>query len=164
MELKQKQLVDVNHIVIGKSLVIGFFGGVFLVVFFGIMHYFSITEIDVFKPWKALFKQIKWPVKWYMYPLWIIAYGFISTIPALIYFLIGKNRNHWDIGALYGFALAVLGYILLPNLLWDYHVLQLYAWKTHLSMFVLFIIYGMFIGYSISYEYGSQLEALQEKK
>lgn len=164
MKFNQQKLMEKNHIVLGKSLVIGFFGGVFLTIFLGIFHYFSMTEIDVFKPWKSLFTKIEWPVKWYMYPLWIIGYGIISVIPAIGYFLIGRNRMHWSVGALYGLALGLLIYVVLPNLLWDYHVWHLYAWKTHVSIFVFSIIYGVFIGYSISYENGTQLYLLEQKE
>jgi len=152
MQSNHKQLIQTNHLVLGKTFIIGFFGGVFLSVFFGVIHYFNIVEVNLFHPWKVLFTHYDVTIKWYLYPIWIAGYGVLSVPIALVYYLIGKNRNHWDIGALYGFVLAVISYIFLPIILYDQHFLQKYLLKTHISFFVLFIIYGVFIGYSISYE------------
>lgn len=153
MQKTRKQLQQTNQIVFSKTFIIGFFGGVFLSTFFAVIHYFNLVEVNIFHPWKVLFTHYDLSVKWYIYPLWSIGYGILSVPFAIIYYLVGKKRNHWDIGALYGFALAVFLYIFLPILLYDRHFLQDYLLKTHISFFVLFIIYGVFIGYSISYEY-----------
>lgn len=163
MQQNQKQIISINHIVLGKSLIIGLFGGIFLVLFFSVMYYFNMTEINVFKPWKKLYSIMKWPVTWYMYPLWMIIYGLTSILPAIGYFLIGKNRTHWGVGVLYGLGLAILVYMIIPNLLWNYHVWHMYEWKTHIGVFVFFIIYGVFIGYSISYEYSTQFYLAKKK-
>lgn len=164
MKLNQQKLIEKKHIVLGKTLIIGFFGGVFLTIVLGVFHYFSMTEINILKPWKIFFKKMDWPVKWYIYPLWIISFGVVSIIPAIGYFLIGRNRIHWIIGALYGLGFGLLIYVVLPNLLWDYHIWDLYAWKTHISMLVCSIIYGVFIGYSISYENATQSYLLEQQE
>src|SRR5690625_1285484 len=152
MQNNRNQMIQVNHLVLGKTIIIGFFGGIFLSAFFAVIHYFNIVEVNIFHPWKVLFTQYDLPIKWYIYPICIIFYGTLSIPIAFVYYFIGKNRNHWGIGALYGLFLAVVTYIFLPILLFDQHFLQNYLLKTHISFFVLFIIYGVFIGYSISYE------------
>lgn len=142
-----------KYLFLWRTCIIGFFGGVFVVLFLGLIHYFNLIELNIFTPWKSLFKHFNLSTKWYIYPIWIIFYGFISIWIALIYYFVGKFRNHWDLGALFGVIIGVTTYIVLPIVLYDQHFLQDYLLKTHISYFVSFILYGVFIGYSISYEY-----------
>lgn len=163
MSKNDNQMAQLKYVLLGKALVIGFFGGIFITIFFGVIHYFNMIEINIFTPWKKVFTYLDISTKWYVYPIWIIGYSIISIMIALGYYVIGKKRNHWDVGALYGFVVAVMTYIFLPVLLYNQHFLQNYLLKTHISFFVGFILYGVFIGYSISYEYALMRENIEQR-
>ena len=163
MTKNNQRMMQIKSIVFGKTFVIGFFGGVFLTLYLSLIHYFNMIEVNVFTPWKTLFNYFDVSTKWYMYPIWVIGYGLLSIMFALIYYIVMKSRNHWDIGALYGFAIGVVIYIFLPIVLYDQHFLQEYLLKTHISFFVALILYGIFIGYSISYEYARLRSNVQQK-
>src|SRR5690625_2057208 len=152
MQSDHNQLIQPNHLLLEKTLIIQFFRRIVLSVFIAVIHIFNIVEVYLFNTVKVLFTDYDVTIKWHLDPIWIASYGVLSVPIALVYYLIGNIRNHWDIGALYGFVLAVISYIFLPIILYDQHFLQKYLLKTHISFFVLFIIYGVFIGYSISYE------------
>jgi|SRR5699024_3354204 len=135
-----------------NTCLIGLFGGLFTILFLFIIHYFNMIEFNLFTPWKKLFLD-GGIMKWYDYLFSIIGYSIASIIIAFIYYGFGKKRMHWDIGAIYGVLLGVVGYIFLPILLYDQHLLNKFALKTHISFFVSIILFGIFIGYSISYEF-----------
>ncbi|HLR73373.1 MAG TPA: YqhR family membrane protein [Pseudogracilibacillus sp.] len=135
-----------------NTCLIGLFGGLFTILFLFIIHYFNMIEFNLFTPWKKLMLKGS-TMKWYDYFFSVFSYSVVSIIIAFIYYGFGKRRMHWDIGALYGILLGVITYIFLPILLYDQHLLNEYALKTHISFFVSIILFGIFIGYSISYEF-----------
>lgn len=143
-----------------NTFLIGLFGGLFMIAFFIIIYYFNIIEFNVYTPWKKLF-MLGDKMRWYDYLIATIGYSFISIIIAFIYYIFGKKRVHWDLGAFYGIVLGIISYIIMPIILYDNHLLIEFGLKTHISFFVGFILFGMFIGYSISYEYYLKLTSSQ---
>lgn len=145
-----------------NTFLIGLFGGLFVIAFFMVMYYFNFIEFNVYQPWEKLF-MIEGKMKWDNYLIATIVYSFISIVIAFIYYSIGKKRNHWDVGALYGVMLGIILYIILPIILYDQHLLVDYALKTHIGFFVGIILFGIFIGYSISYEFYLKVKYYNEK-
>lgn len=135
-----------------NTCLIGLFGGLFTILFLFIIHYFNMIEFNIFTPWKKLFLT-GGSMKWYDYFFSIFGYCLLSIIVAFIYYGLGRKRLHWDIGALYGVLLGIVIYIILPILLYDLHLLNEFELKTHIGFFVSIILFGIFIGYSISYEF-----------
>lgn len=152
MRRENKLAIQDKFTLIVRTFLIGLFGGLFIMLFFVVLHYFNMLEFNIYTPWRKLF-LIGDKMKWYHYFISTIMYSFLSIILAFIYYIIGKKRNHWDIGALFGIMIAIICYVILPIVLYDEHLLIEFTLKTHLSFFIGAILFGMFIGYSISYEY-----------
>lgn len=137
------------------SMNIGFFGGIIWSGLFQFMHTFKMVEVDPQFLFKAIVGPMPWVEKWYAHVLSIIVYGVISIFVALIYYFLFKKKKDWFIGGIYGVLLWVIIYYVAPVLLVGFNPFIHFTWQTHIGIFCLFILYGVFVGYSISYHFES---------
>lgn len=136
-----------------KALLTGFVGGVLWSLFGAIAYYFNFTTVSpatfILRSWL----QTGWTDGWLGELVGIIVIGLLSIVTALVYYyLFKKMRGMWP-SAAFGIALWFLVFYLLqpviPNLP---HMTELDS-DTVVTTLCLFLLYGTFIGYSISYEY-----------
>lgn len=134
-----------------RVVVIGFFGGA-LWSFMGLIaYYFNFTRLSpslVLTPfavgdWKdGAMGQI----------LGIVLISIISIAAALLYDTILKNVTSLWAGVLYGAALwALVFYVINPVFSEQTTVANLDR-NTIITMLCLYVLYGVFVGYSISYD------------
>lgn len=69
----------------------------------------------------------------------------------LMYFLFWRKRKEWQIGVVYGIGLWAIFYIIFPYLFVDKLYIMHLPMKMTVTMFCLSVLYGLFVGYSISY-------------
>lgn len=133
------------------TIVTGLFGGIFWSSLAYIAYLFHFTEIRpnvILEPWALG----QWKEQWLGTVISIIAIGLFSIGAALVYFaVLRKIKTIWA-GAGYGLALFVLVFYVLNPIFpgikpfWDL------SKNTLITMACFYILYGVFVGYSISYE------------
>lgn len=137
---------------LGKVILTGFIGG----IFWGIISFFAyilnLTEISpnlILQPfilggWKrGMMGDI----------IGIIVIGVLSIAVAFVYYGLLKKSKSMYIGILYGVVLWALVFFILnpifPNLKSVFEMQR----ATVVTTVCIYILYGLFIGYSISFEY-----------
>lgn len=142
----------------GRALIIGVVGGIFGSVFSIIMYYFNFSEVA---PHSYLFVPMVKVITsktWVSYLVTIVVASICSVILAAIYYgLFRKIHSMW-IGLLYGLALWVVIFIFLQPVYQNVQKIQEWNTSTMVSTVSLFVLYGIFIGYSISHDYFDTLK------
>ncbi|WP_430494164.1 YqhR family membrane protein [Rossellomorea marisflavi] len=132
-------------------VITGFMGGIFWSAIAYLCYYFSFTKIEptvIFEPWAAG----DWVDKWIGMVLAILAYGIISIGVAFVYYAILRRFKSMWVGAAYGVALFLLFFLVLYPLFPSIGSLMKIGVDTFVTSLCLYILYGVFVGYSISYE------------
>ncbi|OCA86351.1 hypothetical protein F7984_13335 [Pradoshia sp. D12] len=143
---------------------VGFYGGLLWGAIFQICHYFHFTEIGptfLLRTWvKADFVK-----GWMGVVLSILCLCLISMLFAYVYsFIFRKMQSYW-IGIVYGIALWGLSFLVLRPLFPGMKTVGELSADTIVTTLCIFVLYGLFVGYSISFEYHERkLEAEEGKK
>lgn len=157
---KQEEPVSI----LSRSLLTGFIGGV-LGGFFGlVLYYFNFSEVApksyVLRSWLSA----PWIDTWLGNVISIFVIGVISLGTALVYFMLLKKINTLWIGVAYGVLLwLIVFYVIQPIFPNIPHLTELKT-DTIVSTVCLYILYGTFIGYSISYDYNETIIKVREKE
>jgi uncharacterized membrane protein YagU involved in acid resistance len=140
---------------------IGLFGGVFW-GFIGYLAYiFNFTEIRpnvILEPWALGY----WKNEWLGTMISIILIGIFSIVAAFIYYAFLKRFKGMWFGFGYGIVLFLLVFFVLNPLFPGMKSFFDLSRDTIITSICLYIVYGIFIGYSINYEY--QINNAQEKE
>lgn len=160
-------LKKVNRQVLIKAILVGVIGSIIFNLFFLVFNYFKLIEINFLRNMaKILFGNIT-GLHWYGKMMLIIVVSLISIIVSIIlsmiYFAVLKKFNYWYVGTLYGVFIWIILYVGLPFLFRGDLIIQHHSIHTHINTFCLFILYGTFIGYSISFEYENEMYHLSKK-
>jgi|SRR5579875_2751927 len=130
----------------------GLFGGVFWGIIGFLAAFFHFTEIRpnvIVEPWTLG----NWKYKWQGTVLSIILLGIISVVAAYIYYFLLKRFKGWWMGAVYGIVLFFIVFFILNPLFPGIKPFTELKRDTVITSICLYIVYGIFVGYSISYEY-----------
>ncbi|WP_186575816.1 YqhR family membrane protein [Aquibacillus kalidii] len=142
---------------LSKALITGFIGGVFWSFIGAIASYFNFTSVSPASFILRFWLHTGWSDGWLGQLVSIVIIGVLSTILALVYYVLLKNTQGIWPSALFGVALwFVVFYLLQPIFPNVEHMTKLTS-DTIVTTFCLYLLYGIFIGYSISYEYQSNL-------
>ena len=163
---KNKQLEQRNELsgVFTKSLLTGFIGGMLWSVFGVILYFFKFSEVApktfLLRSWLTA----EWTNSWLGDVISILGVGVISILTAIIYYFVFKKINVMWTGIIYGALLwGIIFYVLQPVFSNVPRLADLQL-KTIVSTICLFILYGGFIGYSISFDYHSMKIKLKHQK
>ncbi|MBB5325246.1 hypothetical protein HNQ34_002346 [Anoxybacillus tepidamans] len=134
-----------------KAIITGFFGGVFWSLVGYLAHFFHFTELS---PNMILFP---WNIGDWKYGkagnyLAIFLIGLLSIIVALLYYVLFRKMQSMWIGIVYGVALWVIVFYVLNPFLPSLRSVSQLERNTVITTICLYILYGLFIGYSISFE------------
>ena len=134
-----------------KVVLIGLFGGLFWSLLSYLAYLFKFTEISpnlILQPWAAG----DWKDRVLGQFIGIFIIGLISIGVAFLYYgVLRKFRNMW-VGLLFGLVLwAIVFYVLNPIFPGLKTVNQLER-NTIITTICFYILYGVFVGYSISFE------------
>jgi hypothetical protein len=130
----------------------GLFGGVFWSSLGWLAYYFNFTEIRpnvILEPWALGY----WKNEWLGTIISIIIMGIFSVGAAFIYYLVLKRFNGIWVGLGYGIVLFLLVFLVLNPLFPGIKPFFNLGRDTVITSICLYIVYGIFIGYSINYEY-----------
>ncbi|MBM7701569.1 YqhR family membrane protein [Metabacillus iocasae] len=136
---------------LAKTAIIGLVGGI-LWSFVGYLSYlFNFSEVSpsmILQPWVLG----AWKETWIGTVVSILLLGVLSIVVALLYYAVLKRFKSMWVGIGYGLLLWALVFFVLnpifPNVksIWELEV------NTIISTVCVYILYGVFVGYSISFE------------
>jgi hypothetical protein len=148
--LQEKPMSFMTHV-----LITGLFAGIFW-SFIGFVSYiFNLTSIHprvIIEPWTIG----EWKKEWLGTVIAIILLGVLSTGAALIYYVaLRKFKSMW-IGILYGLVLFGLVFLILNPIFPGIPPFNKLGLNTLITCLCLYALYGLFVGYTISYEESEQ--------
>jgi len=139
----------------------GLFGGVFWSTIGWLAYYLNFTDVRpnvILEPWALGY----WKNDWLGTIISIILIGIFSVAAAFVYYgLLKKFKGIW-FGLGYGIVLFLVVFFALNPLLPGIKPFLKLGWDTFVTSICLFIVYGIFIGYSINYEYQMTLQKDKE--
>lgn len=140
-----------------RSILTGFVGGIVWTGFATLLYYFNFIQVSPGAILLRTWLSEDWASKWQGEVLAIFLAGFVSIILAIIYFLILRKRSSMWVGVIYGVVLwAVVQFLWIPIL---YHIppINEQSMDAIITTICVYILYGLFIGFSISYDYHDTL-------
>ncbi len=139
--------------IFSKALLTGFIGGVLWSLFGVLMYYFKFAEVGPKTFLVRSWLTTGWTNGWLGEVLAVLLAGIISLLPAAIYYVLLKKINSMLVGVFYGVILWGLIFFVLHPIFSNVPELTDLQFKSVVSSVCLFILYGVFIGYSISFDY-----------
>ncbi|SFJ21737.1 Conserved membrane protein YqhR [Halobacillus dabanensis] len=150
---KDQRQQEPQQSVIGKALITGFIAGILWSGLGTIAYYFNFTQVSPASFIFRSFWQTDWTGTWLAEVLAVVIIGILSLGTALLYYLTMKKLNGIWPGMLFGIALWAVVYLVLTPVFPAIPTFLDLNSDTWVTTGCLFILYGVFIGYSISYEY-----------
>jgi len=136
-----------------RSLFTGLIGGLLLGFFGSMLYYFNFTEVAPRTYLLESWLTVEWIDSWKGDLLASLALGLLSILIAFVYYGLAKRmRTIWS-GIGFGVFLWLLLFVLFQPLFTNIQKIGDLSLDTIITTGTLFILYGMFVGYSISYDY-----------
>jgi hypothetical protein len=145
---------------LAKVVVIGLVGGILWSFIAYLASIVNLTEISpnlILQPWTLG----AWKDKTLGNFISILLIGVISIVAALIYFAALKRFKSILVGMVYGVALWAIVFYLLNPVFPNLKTVKELEMNTVITTLCLYILYGVFVGYSISFE-AAELEAASQ--
>ncbi|GGF08233.1 hypothetical protein GCM10010954_03340 [Halobacillus andaensis] len=152
-EAKEQRKKEPPQSVLAKSLTIGFVSGVLWSTLGAISYYFHFSEVSPASFIFRSFWQTNWTSSFLAEVLAVIIVGLLSILVSLIYYLILKRKNGMWPGLLLGVVVFAAVFFALNPIFSAVPTWSEITSDTYVTSVCLFILYGVFIGYSISYEF-----------
>ncbi|WP_373892747.1 YqhR family membrane protein [Virgibacillus natechei] len=151
-QLEQRKNEDPGSI-LSRSLLTGFIGGILWGAIGVIMYYFNFSEVTLKTYLLRSWTTAAWTDTWLGDVVSILLVSVISTMIAFIYHgLFKKIKSMW-FGVAYGIILwGIVFYVIQPIFENVPPITDLNA-NTVISTLCLYVLYGTFVGYSISFDY-----------
>ncbi|MCT2346284.1 YqhR family membrane protein [Niallia taxi] len=140
----------------------GLFGGIFWSFMGFLAYYFNMTEIRpnvILEPWAIG----SWKTGWLGTLISIGAIGFFSLMAAFGYYLLLRKFKSFYIGV--GFGIMVFGvvFIILNPIFPSIKPFMQLSLNTIITSICLYVLWGVFVGYTISYE-ESEIRTKKQKE
>lgn len=152
-ENKQQDKNVKKESLLPSTILTGFIGGLFWSLTGVIMSYFNFAELSprtfILRPWI----RAEWTDSWIGNVVSIVIIGLLSIVVALIYQVLFKKVYSMWMGVVYGVILWGIVFYLIQPVFSNVPRLPELTMNTILSTFSLFILYGTFIGFTISYNF-----------
>lgn len=145
----------------GRVLTIGFVGGLFWsLIGYGVymLNFTKLRPALVLSPWVVSDWKDKALGDW----IGILIIGLLSMLVAIIYKVVLAKFKHMITGILYGIALWAIVFYLLRPMFPGLKPIQDLGTNTLITTLCLYVLYGLFIGFSISFEYDELQKAHQK--
>lgn len=143
-----------NMFQILNTLLAALFAGFLIGILQLLLFYFNMIEID---PKSIVESVVFFEVRGNLltYILYLVINMLISLIIATVYYFLLKRTKGWLPGAIYGIILWVIFYCFLPFIIVNDMLWNIYQSETTVISLCMSLLYGIFIGYSISYNYNN---------
>lgn len=148
MENKQSQ-----ESLLTRAVIVGFVGGLGSSIFSIAINLFNFSQVALKSYLFIPIIHKKWPNIWVSHLSSIIIAAAISVLIALVYYALLRRLNSIWIGMLYGVILWLIVFLLVMPLYPNGDDIKSLNKDTIVSTICIFVLYGTFIGYSISHDY-----------
>ncbi|MFD2045980.1 YqhR family membrane protein [Ornithinibacillus salinisoli] len=143
--------------IFGRALLTGFIGGLVWSFFGVINYYFNFSEVSPRSFLLRSWLRAGWTDGWLGDVISVLLVGVISVGVALMYYMMFRKINSMWVGAGYGLVLwGIVFYVFNPIFLNIPSLFDLNV-NTIVSCICLYLLYGIFIGFSISYDYNDTI-------
>lgn len=153
---KQENRYYNKSVLIVNTLIIGFVGGV-IVSFLGmIAHYFNFMDFSpkfILTSWS----NQSWTKAWQGFFMTMILSGILSIVVACLYYLLLKQMKGMVANIVFGVICWMILLFAFNPMFKDLPAISKMSSNTIITSICLFILYGVFIGYSISFDYQEYL-------
>ncbi|RFU65666.1 YqhR family membrane protein [Peribacillus glennii] len=137
---------------IKDTIIIGFTGGILLCLALQFVFYFNLMDYSpkfILTSWTDL----SWVDGWLGVVMSMLFFGILSIFAALVYYALLKKTRNIFAGILYGLVIFLLLVFIFRPMFPDLPTFAKMNAKTIITGICIFVIYGVFVGYSISYEH-----------
>jgi Conserved membrane protein YqhR len=134
---------------------VGFFGGLLWSAFGFIAYYLNFSKVGpalVLAPWALG----KWKSQWIGQLISILIIALLSILVAIAYRYAFAKIKSMLAGILYGVALWAIVFYLLHPIFPGLEPMNTIGRNTITTTLCIYILYGVFVGYSISFEYNER--------
>lgn len=142
---------------------VGFFGGLIWSTFGFIAYYLNFSKVGpalILAPWALG----KWKTQWIGQLISIFIIALLSILVAIGYrFAFAKIKSMWG-GIVFGVGLWAIVFYLLHPIFPGLEPMNVIGKNTITTTLCIYILYGVFIGYSISFEYRERYGENQNKR
>ncbi|MFP7493660.1 YqhR family membrane protein [Terribacillus saccharophilus] len=145
-----------------SAAVTGFVGGVLWSAIAWAAYFFQFTDLSVADFVLRSWVWMPWAETWVAELLSIILVGLLSIFIAFVYFLFMKKQKGILPSLLFGVVLWVLVQLVLAPIIHGVDSAFQADRNANITTMCLYLLYAVFIGYSISFEY-QQSQAYQEQ-
>lgn len=139
----------------------GLFGGLFWGTIGFLASYLHFSEVPtnvILEPWALG----DWKKEWLGTLISIMFIGLFSVVAAFLYYAILKKLNGFWGGLGFGIVLFLVVFLVLNPVFPGMKPLTELSRDTFITSMCLYIVYGIFIGYSINYEYLNHIAQKEE--
>ncbi|WP_257348042.1 YqhR family membrane protein [Pseudalkalibacillus decolorationis] len=146
----------------GRVLTVGFVGGVFWSLIGYLAYVLNFTEIRpsfVLEPWAIGEWKEQALGDW----IGIVVIGILSMGVALVYKILFAKFKHMAAGVVFGIILWIIVFYLLRPMFPGLKPIHELGVNTLSTTICLYVLYGLFVGFSISFEYNENDKAQQHK-
>lgn len=147
---------------VANVVITGFVGGVLWSALAFLAYYFNFTEIRpnvIIEPWTIG----KWKEGWLGTVISITLIGIVSIGAALIYYAVLRRFKGMWAGIGFGIAMLALVFFVLNPIFPGISPFGDLKRNTIITSVCIYILYGVFVGYSISYE-EEEIQKREEKE
>ncbi len=145
-----------KSMLITNTLTIGFFGGA-IASFLGLIaHYMNFMEFSpkfILTSWS----NQSWIKAWQGWLVTIILFGILSVLVAFLYYLLLKQTKGMVAYIVFGVVCWLIFLLAFNPIFNDLPPLSKMSSDSIITSICIFILYGVFIGYSISFDYQEYL-------
>jgi hypothetical protein len=154
-----------NHSIsfIQMVMVTGFVGGVLWSLVAYLSYFLQFTKIEpniLLEP----FTVGNWKESWIGIVITIFVYGILSMGVAYFYYLVLKKLKSMWVGVFYGISLFLIVFFILNPIFPSMKPFFRLDSNTIITSVCIYVLYGVFIGYSISYEQSNLIHVIEEKE
>lgn len=148
----------------GRAIFTGFIGGIFWSAAGMLMYYFNFIEVPIKSFVLTFWTKVPWTQNWVGDLVSIFLVGLLSIGIAIIYYGLLKKRNSMWVGFWFGIGLWFIVFYFLNSILNNVPSLTELENKTIVSTLSLYSLYGIFVGYSISFDYNDNRVAVRQEE
>lgn len=138
--------------ILKDTMIIGFTGGILMGIIVQLAFYFNFLDFSprfILTPWTTL----AWVRGWIGIVMSVLLFGILSILAAIVYHALLKRVQSIYAGLLYGVLLWLILVFILRPMFPDFPTYAAMNTRTIVTSVCIFIVYGVFVGYSISYEH-----------
>ena len=149
LNMKKESVIDLKR----RVAITSFFAGLIWSTVWAVAAYFNFTELSPSSFILEIWFDAKWIGRWYGELISIISLSLISILIAYIYYWLFRKLTGLLPGLLYGVVTWLLLILISSSLFVHIPYVNELNINTIVTMLSNFVLYGVFIGYTISYDF-----------